>query len=473
MMKATLKATLATLLALASFDALGEYTDCPPQPSGAHIRPDNRFFDVVPRIVPADTEQTIIITPLFDHVRPQEGWTYTIGYTPGDQWVDKSGCRPEGMKPAPLTPVDGAYQFTFLFEGEQEHILSIEAQSKKEKHTVGTIHLYSLKSDLFALRPYKGDFHMHSNVSDGVESPAYVAAACRRAGLDFMALTDHKKYGGSVAAQEAFKNVRTDLRIYNGEECHAPGNPVHVVSFGARASISDQYADEAAYRNAVAEIEKTLPPTPQGVDRFVYASCLWEAQKIREAGGMSMFCHAFWFPSNHYYVPMAMTDYLLETRPFDAFELISGADAKELTQMDTNTLQVARYHEERAKGRPLPICGISDAHGIEFSETFGRYYTVVFSPSLEMEDLIASIKALNSVAVEAYHGEHPRPYGPFRLVKYTSFLLREVFPQHDELCGDEGRMMLQYASGDKAGAKRLKAVRGQTARLYAKYWNER
>jgi hypothetical protein len=450
-----------------------DYMDCPPQSSGAHVRPDNRYFDVSPRIVPSNTEQTIVITPLYNHVAPQDGWTYTISYTPAEQWADKSGWSPKDKEPKPLVPEDGKYKFKFLFEGEQEHTMVIEASKDDKKRVIGSIHVYSLDPDLFALRPFKGDFHMHSNRSDGVESPAYVAAACRRAGLDFMALSDHRTYGGSVEAQQAYKDALIDLRIYNAEECHAPGNPVHVLSFGANKSISEQYADEAAYRAAVAEIEKNLPETPKGVDHFVYASCLWEAERIREAGGMSMFCHAFWYPGNHFYAPAVLTDYLLEKQPFDALELISGMDSREMADMDTNMLQVARYQEERAKGRNIPICGISDTHGVERSEQFGRYYTVVFAPSVELSDLIAGIKGLRSVAVEAFGGEQPRPYGPFRLVKYCSFLLREVFPQHDELCEDEGRMMLEYARGDAKGTQLLKDVKGQTAELYGKYWAEK
>ena len=54
---------------------------------------------------------------------------------------------------------------------------------------------------------------MHSHYSDGQESPAYVAAACRREGLDFMALTDHGQYKPSLEAQQAFENVRLILKF--------------------------------------------------------------------------------------------------------------------------------------------------------------------------------------------------------------------------------------------------------------------
>ena len=89
---------------------------------------------------------------------------------------------------------------------------------------------------------------------------------------------------------------------------------------------------------------------------------------------------------------------------------------------NSNTLQVARYYEERAKSNEIPIVGVSDAHGCETGSLFGWYYTIVFSPTLEHADLVTSIKDLFSVAVEAIPGESVRAYGPFRLVKYALFL---------------------------------------------------
>ena len=157
---------------------------------------------------------------------------------------------------------------------------------------------------------------------------------------------------------------------------------------------------------------------------------------------------------------------------FDVLELVSGFDAAELSIMDTNGLQVARYYEEAAKGNRLAIAGISDAHGVEKSEAFGRFYTICFAPSCDLADIQASIREFRSVAVEAIQGERPRPFGPFRLVKFTHFLLREVFPQHDELCWEEGHLMIRHAAGDKGAAARLRLLRGQVEQLYRSYWQQ-
>jgi len=315
---------------------------------------------------------------------------------------------------------------------------------------------------------------MHSHNSDGVESPAYVAGASRRAGLDFMALTDHRLYQPSIQAAEAFAKVAVDLRIYPGEEIHPPGNPIHIVSFGAKSGITDLYQDpekEKKYREEVARIQAGLKDLPPGVDAYQYASCVWVSARIRERSGLGMFAHAYWYTGNRFAAPGPIRDLLLQRRVFDVMELISGFDAAALDIMDTNGLQVARYYEEAAKGNRLAIAGISDVHGIEKSEQFGRFYTICFAPSSDFAALRLSILEFRSVAVEAIKGERPRPFGPFRLVKFSHFLLREIFPQHDELCLEEGLQMLQHAAGDSGAAARLRLFQGQIARLYDHYWS--
>lgn len=458
----------ATVMAV-GFIAAANPLFCPELPSGARIRPENRYFDVLPRIVPANQESVIEIVPLFDHVALDDSCTYELTYAPMEFPARQGGWEP-GAKIA-LTPENGRFRITAFFEAEQEHTFIIDATCEERTRNVGDFRVYSVEEDLYGLRPYKGDFHLHSHRSDGVESPAYVAGACRRAGLHFMAMSDHHHFAASVEAAEAYAEAPVDLRIYTAEEVHTPDNPIHIVSFGANAGITELYQDdETAYREEVNALMESLPPTPPDVNRFHYAACVWAVERIREREGLSMLAHPYWITRNRHNVEEPLLDYFFETELFDALELISGFGWESLHRMDVNALQVARYAEERAKGRRIAVCGISDTHGVERSDAFGRYFTVCFATTLEVADLIEAVKDLRSVAVEAPAGTLPRAYGPFRLVKFTQFLLREVFPQHDELCFEEGRLMIQYASGDAAATERLRQLQGQTARLYDRYW---
>jgi hypothetical protein len=202
-----------------------------------------------------------------------------------------------------------------------------------------------------------------------------------------------------------------------------------------------------------------MPPLKPGVDRLAAASCLWTFDQIRQAGGLGIFCHPYWISLHRYDTPAALTEYLLERQPFDALELIGGYFPFE---SDSNHLQVARYHEARITGKRIPIVGVSDAHGCERNELFGWYYTIVFSPTCTLDDLIQSVKNLYSVAVEAMPGQPARAPGPMRLVQFAQFLLREVFPQHDELCVEEGRQMFAYLSGDPGAVQMLATLQSRT-----------
>lgn len=421
------------------------------------MKPENRYLTAIPKLLPADRESTVTIRPLYDHVRFQDGdeFEVTCVATDGSDDVERLRVRAS----------EGVLRITHRFAGEQEHALVVERVVGEDRRLQGDYRVYSLREDLLSRLPYKGDLHMHSYYSDGVESPAYVAAACRRIGLDFMALTDHRQYSPSLEAQQVFEDAAVELRIFPGEEVHPPDNPTHIVNFGGRFSINDLFAG-SSYLQEVEAIAAELPKLPAGVDRTQYASAVWTFGKIREAGGLGVLCHPDWFSDYRYRLPQPLAAYILEQQPFDAYELLGGYSRAEAF---SNNRQVARYVDARSRGHRLPIVGASDAHGCETGSLFGWYYTVVFSPSLELADLIGSIKGEWSVAVEALPGEVVRVYGPLRLVRYTLFLLREVFPQHDLLCAEEGQLMLDYIAGRPGAEQALQLRQGRVAQLYREY----
>lgn len=425
------------------------------------MRIAHRYYECSPRIVRAKKKSTITIKPLFDHRKFHDDISYQIALIP---MLGVPGTtRQTDFQRTSVTPKDNAITVALDFDAEQEYTLLLEQGDGK---VVDEFVLYALNQDLFELRPYKGDTHMHTNYSDGKESPAFVAASCRKIGLDFAAITDHHRYAPSLEAMAAFSDVDIDLRLYPGEEVHPPSNPVHIVNFGGSFSVNDLFKTPC-YEEQVAELEKTLTFVPEGPARRIYASCVWSFEKIREAGGLAIFPHPYWVYGYKFDVPEQITDLLFEHQPYDALELIGGFH---VWQAESNMLQVARYHEERAKGKTIPIVGATDSHGCEQADLFGWYHTIVFAKSADLNDLIEAIRGLNSVAVEALPNERVRAFGPFRLVCYAQFLLREIFPFHDELCLEEGRLMLNYAAGDKRAAEALSKLKGRVEKLYDKMW---
>jgi len=422
-------------------------------------------FDVYPRIVRSNSQTVITIRALYDHVQFVSGETYTARLVPAEGAFGLEGWQDFSQQE--VVPNEHELRIPCIFAGEQEYVLLLD----RGEQLVGDFRLYALEPDLFDRKPYKGDMHMHSHRSDGKESPAYVAASCRLIGLDFMALTDHRQYTPSLEAIEAFRGLEIDLRIYPGEEVHPPamyGHPVraHMVNFGGSFSVNELF-ESKAYAQEVQAIADQLTNLPEGTAAYPVAACEWVFDKIRAGGGLGIFCHPYWFSRHSYDITQRFTNVMFERQRYDALEVIGGYHRYEV---ESNTLQVARYHEERARGRRIPIVGVSDSHGCNPDDLFGWYYTIVFAASTNLPELIGAIKDLYSVAVEAIAGETARAYGPFRLVRYAQFLMREVFPQHDALCLEEGRLMLAHAAGDSSAAEALAKLRGRTQSLYNHWW---
>ncbi len=429
------------------------------------MKPELGEFDVFPRVVRAGRETEITIRPLYEHTLFKSPFPYRLlmfpaGGLPG---------QPGSTSALELEPdwTDGLLRFRYAFANEQEYILVVENTSGLPRARTYEFRFFALEDDLFYRRPYKGDLHMHSFRSDGHEAPAYVAGACRRIGLDFMAVTDHRQYEPSLEAIRAFQGLPVDLRIYPGEEVHPPDNPVHIINFGGGFSLNQVFReDEERYRAEVQAIANGLTNFPKEVDRYIYASCVWCFNQIRAGSGLGVFCHPYWLSRHRYDISETIVSLVMERQPYDALELLGGYH---LYEIESNMLQVARYHEERARGKRIPIVGVSDAHGCE-RDLFGWFYTVVFSPSTDLPDLVQSIKDLYSVAIDALPENPQRAHGPFRLALYAHFLLREIFPLHDALCLEEGRQMLAFLAGDYHAKAQLGALQGRTAALYDHLW---
>ena len=380
---------------------------------------------------------------------------------------------------------DGCLRFSYLFTGEQEYKIRLfdpadnepDAQSPDRVLKPGKekldIRVYALHKDLYERRPYRGDFHTHSICSDGSEDPEITASNFRKSGFDFYALTDHRRYWPSIRCKEYYSTKPVDFKVIAGEEVHAPNNHVHIVNFGGCESINEMYEKDperydAEVREILAELNAAGHKIADGLEdyAYAYASCLWVFRKIKEAEGLSIFCHPHWM-ADAYHISDALTDTIFKGGGFDAFELLGGQEVY------SNNLQTVYYYEKCAEGIKVPIVGVSDAHNTgDGAKWFNWTSTIVFAPDLELRSIIDSVKDFYSVAVETYPDEASRVHASFRLVKYAKFLLEEYFPVHDELCYEEGRLMKAMYLGDRDAEPLLAGMRGRCDRLMRQYWGE-
>lgn len=433
-------------------------------------RDEISYFDFYPKVVQANKETEIIIKPRYGYYQFKSSLKYAVTYKPVHYTTESDNKKHENE--FEVKAVNNQLQFRMFFSDEQEHVFIVREVKGKDIKILGKFKVYSLKNDLFRLKPYKGDLHMHSHCSDGKESPEYVAAYCRKAGFDFMALTDHYQYQPSIRAQQVYENVDIDLQIFPGEEIHPPEHtqetPLHIVNFGGKFSINEYIQNSTKkYFKQVMEIEEQVGELPAGIDSYQYAAALWVFNKIREADGLSILCHPYWVSRDRFDVSAKLTSQLFKEKSFDAVEIIAGYHRYEA---ESNNLMVTRYQEELYEGNRLPIVGVSDAHGCKGSQLFGWYYTIAFANSLSFNEITNSIREFKSVAVEAIPGEYIRVYGPFRLVKYTQFLLREVLPDYNKLCEREGELMLAFIDCNNKAKHELNELKGQTRELFEHLW---
>lgn len=425
------------------------------------------YYDIFPKVVPVGKPVEITVRILSTHVR----------FTPETAvrvLPVNAGHNVKGRE-YPTAGDEREIRFTCEFPSEQEyHIFLISDQGEE----FAELEIYALEQDLLGLQPLVGDFHAHTYHSDGCESPGFVAARYREEGLDFISITDHFQYRPSIEAQNDFREFDMDFQIYPGEEIHTPDNMVHLVNFGSDRSVNDIYvgwdAPHPEWDAMVKEYQDKLSGLPEEIDPFIHSSCAVAASLVRQYGGMCILAHPHWRASVRN-VPDAWTRYWLEHGIVDALEVVGGQSCTE------NITQIALYHQLRAEGIQVPIVGSSDSHGSTGNRTYGdipdqyRIFleerTMVFAPENTKDCIIEAVKGLNSVAIQKYIGQNCQIYGPYRLVQYAMFLLRNYYPLQNELCREEGRLMRCFLGGDQEAAARLQAVGRQTGKLREKYFS--
>lgn len=79
----------------------------------------------------------------------------------------------------------------------------------------------------------KGDYHIHTNYSDGVFSPEKIVDLALNAGLQAIALTDHDNVLSYNVAQEYLKTKEVDLKLIQGIEVNTlyKDYEVHILGY--------------------------------------------------------------------------------------------------------------------------------------------------------------------------------------------------------------------------------------------------
>lgn len=364
--------------------------------------------------------------------------------------------RYEGITATPYEK--GVIRFTYTFPREQIYTLKMFKKEGEQWKQLVDFRIYAAEKDLWERTPMRGDTHCHVCTSvDGNEDPALTAATYRKAGFDYLAITDHHLLDGSLIAIDALKDIPHGIALYKGEEVHVPNAYIHAVNVGADfggMGLNSWYnLHQAEADKEVEELAKTLPDDlPFGVEKMDLAWRTWIADKIHSKGGIVIAAHPFWVWEAHN-TRNAMLKYLAEHKIFDAMEVLGGQDPG---SSEAN-LQIAYWNDMRAEGIYMPIVGCSDSHRRHYpwnqaANCFNVDYTLIFAKDPSFEGFKEAIKNGYSIAVDHYDGEGttPRVIGTYRLTQYTVFLLEQYLPMHDELCFIEGQLLWDAYQGDES-----------------------
>ncbi|MBR2370630.1 MAG: hypothetical protein IKA82_01290 [Clostridia bacterium] len=364
-----------------------------------------------------------------------------IIHTHGDEGIPgKRLCRSKFTVKAS----GGVLEFDYTFEDEQEHLIIVSRP--EDPATAWEMRVYSVKSDLYGLRPMKGDLHTHSYRSDGRRDPAALAGHLREQGYDCFALTDHNRFYPGGEIDEVYEGVNTGMCRIIGEEIHTPGSPVHIVRIGGEnKSVTEQYVlDLDGYYKAIEEYLTRVPENIPESYKERYARALWATDRVHELGGIAILPHPYWYPKTQLVFNLCddFVKTLLRSGMFDAYELFGGM------QVDGCNRSVNMWNELRIEGIDVPVVASSDVHNLERSAHFPHKFTVCFVEEPTSEGVKNAVKKGLSVAIEAVGTEYDRQhrcYSSLRLVSYTQFLLREYFFPLQKLSHGVGIAMRAYA----------------------------
>lgn len=352
---------------------------------------------------------------------------------------------------------DGTFSIDYDFPHEQCYRLSFKIG---ETVLEPAEEVYAVKADLFGMQVFKGDTHLHSCRSDGQGTPFEVAVNYRKAGFDFIALTDHHMMHPSVEAKEAVEKLTDQFTVIRAEEVHNRGmGYFHIVNLGGSFSVNDYIEEDHDRAGREVEQLKQQMEFPADTDP---GACAWRkyiADKIHEGGGLAVMAHPFWIYGDEYHVQTEDLVYSWQNGHFDALEVLAG------NPQDGDNLTTALWADLRSTGIRIPVVGCSDSHSFTKVDTlFNVHFTIAFAK--DREGILPAIKNEMSVAVGRRTDTDYFVFGSFRLVKYTRFLMDHYYPGYQKLTELHSRVLA--ADTDRTSA--LKNTEQQILAYKAKFF---
>lgn len=386
------------------------------------------YYTLSPRILRAGENSEITVKSRYVTAYPHfvlEGAYYVL-VSPVLEY-DVAASSATEQNPILVEAKDGVLSFSYFFGFEQDYIISIWHKLESgEKELILNTFVYALEKDLYELMPLRGNTHLHSVYSDGLEEPLQHIGAALKYGFDYIALTDHNNYLGSVEAKKYLDKlsdvgIKNQLTILNGEEFSCNFQPMHIISLGATQAVPKELY--------------TLPEIPEFDSKeeklkWIVERLVELTDKIHELGGLSVLCHPYWKPIFDWTrldAPHSLIKAFIKSGSIDAFEVVGGSPKGNTIISQQQHLLALECLRDAPK--PYAFLGQSDSHIVNddsVSQLFGTHYTIAFCKENSRESILEAIKERKTVAVEETDGVCEF-FGELRLVNFCRFLDKEYF----------------------------------------------
>ncbi len=349
--------------------------------------------------------------------------------------------------------------FTYKMPYLGEFVVKVNFTYKEFK----LVTLYCLNEIMIKLRPLKGDLHMHSIYSDGRTTPFAMVMASLEAGMDFVSITDHDSYEGSLKAIAKAKQNNIDILVLAGEEISVGGKKDmsisqgngHILSINANKSIQDQRTDSEKYENELQEIIEVLEKEDinKSIDTSHYAKNIWVINKIKEAEGISMLAHPNWvYRDGKYHLHQAFYKEMLRSSNLDGVEVFGEEKIKEHNNMTHLTaLQTKNKHKYLA-----PFAN-SDAH--DSDHEIGDRFTIIFAKEKSVSCVITAMQEGLCCAVFKRENYEHQFIGKDELAQYVYFLIKEYYPKHTTLKSRLAKLYIDQLINGESFDKKIDKVK--------------
>lgn len=372
-----------------------------------HGRKDKTaYFYLTPNVVKTNEKIRFHVQSLFPQL--SLSGTYSVFVSPYSEYDYKPFDESKDLIFTVETQ-NGILEFDYTFEKEQLYRIIIGEQKGTEIHILMRGDVYALEHDLYDMKALKGDLHCHTVFSDGFETPDMVLNAAKKHNFDFIAITDHNSFEGSVQAA-ALKDPA--ITVIHGEEYSSSFTNMHIISLGAKQALP-----ESKYNIA-----------PDGKNKKSSVEYIKDLlMDIKLNGGLSIMCHPFWKPlstEKRMDVPLSTVRELLLQNEFDAMEIVSGSPDGDLM---TTILQHNMAIEYGATPDKIAYVGITDSHTYSTDPICGKHFTIVFCKNNTENEIIEAIKNKRSVAIQLVDKNNALCFGQLRYCMYANFVLRKIY----------------------------------------------